>query len=214
MERLHGETNGAATPQERLPSLAVIHTLWEEDGQNLTIQIQSTFVCHIWNYFIFPFKNFGRHKCFLWAVGTPVLDFWWCLPWVSKPGGCRTCVFCHLHTVDSSDSPLVRHLLTSWQPAMQPRLFCPHTWLRNNYESHFVAYFNKYPISWGILTIYIQTILTNTLSPLYLVNLTKNAHMNTKQNIGVGTCLTGILNLFQVSFSFLFFFFTNLKIKG
>ena len=57
-----------------------------------------------------------------------------------------------------------------------------------------------------LYTIYIQTILTNILSPLYLVNLTKNAHMNTKQNIGVGTCLTGILNLFQVSFSFLVFY--------
>ena len=48
MKRLHGETNGAATPQERMPSIAVIHTLWEEDGQNLTIQIQSTFVYHFY----------------------------------------------------------------------------------------------------------------------------------------------------------------------
>ena len=22
----------------------------------------------------------------MWATGTPVLDFWWCLPWFSKPG--------------------------------------------------------------------------------------------------------------------------------
>ena len=30
------------------------------------------------------FKFFGGHKSFLWANDTPVLDFWWRLPWVSK----------------------------------------------------------------------------------------------------------------------------------
>ena len=31
-----------------------------------------------------------------------------------------TCVFHHLHATESSDSPLVQHLLTYWQPAWQP----------------------------------------------------------------------------------------------
>ena len=32
------------------------------------------------------FLNFRGHKSFLWGHWYPVLDFWWCLPWVSKPG--------------------------------------------------------------------------------------------------------------------------------
>ena len=59
-----------------------------------------------------------------------VLDFWWCLHCVSKP---FNCVLCHLHAMDSSDSSLVRHKLTSWQPAWQPSPFWPtylHTCLR------------------------------------------------------------------------------------
>ena len=32
------------------------------------------------------FKKTGRHfVSFCGAIDTPVLDFWWCLPWVSKP---------------------------------------------------------------------------------------------------------------------------------
>ena len=31
------------------------------------------------------FFNFGRHQSFCGATGAPVLDVWWCLPWVSKP---------------------------------------------------------------------------------------------------------------------------------
>ena len=44
-----------------------------------------------------------------------LLDFWWCLPWVSKPG----CMFYCICTMDSSDSPLVQHMLPSWWPAWQ-----------------------------------------------------------------------------------------------
>ena len=29
---------------------------------------------------------FGGHKFFLWGHWDPCPDFWWCLPWVSKPG--------------------------------------------------------------------------------------------------------------------------------
>ena len=35
-------------------------------------------------------------------------------------GGSLTWVLRHLHAMDSSDSPLVQHLLTSWQPAWRP----------------------------------------------------------------------------------------------
>ena len=31
-------------------------------------------------------KIFGGHESFCVATDTPVLDFWWDLPWVSKPG--------------------------------------------------------------------------------------------------------------------------------
>ena len=31
-------------------------------------------------------KFFGGHKLFSWGHWGPVLDFWWCLPWVLKPG--------------------------------------------------------------------------------------------------------------------------------
>ena len=34
----------------------------------------------------FFFLIFGGHKSFCGATDTPVLDFWWCLTWVSKPG--------------------------------------------------------------------------------------------------------------------------------
>ena len=34
----------------------------------------------------FFFAIFGGHKSFLWGTHTPVLGFWWHLPWVSKPG--------------------------------------------------------------------------------------------------------------------------------
>ena len=32
------------------------------------------------------FLNFGRHQSILWGYWTPVLNCWWCLPWVSEPG--------------------------------------------------------------------------------------------------------------------------------
>ena len=35
-------------------------------------------------FFVF-FKVFGGHMSFFGATGTPVLDFWWRLLWVSKP---------------------------------------------------------------------------------------------------------------------------------
>ena len=35
--------------------------------------------------FCFFLKVFGGHMSFFGATGTSVLDFWWSLPWVSKP---------------------------------------------------------------------------------------------------------------------------------
>ena len=52
-------------------------------------------------------------------MDTPVLDFWWCLPWVLKVDP-LTCILHCLCTTESSDSPLVGHLLTCWQPSWQP----------------------------------------------------------------------------------------------
>ena len=40
-------------------------------------------------------KKFGGYTSVLWATDTPILDFWWCLHWVSKTGWahlwCDTC---------------------------------------------------------------------------------------------------------------------------
>ena len=69
-------------------------------------------------FFLFFFKIFGGHMSFLWATDTPVLDFWWRLPWVSKPGWSHLRAFLPARY---SSSPLVRHLPTSWQPALRPR---------------------------------------------------------------------------------------------
>ena len=35
-------------------------------------------------FYQFFLKNFGGHESFLWGHWYPILDFWWCLLWVSK----------------------------------------------------------------------------------------------------------------------------------
>ena len=66
-------------------------------------------------------KLFLEDTCpFCGVIDSPVLDFWWHLPWFQSQGGSLTSMFCHLHTKDSSDSPLAWHLLTSWWPARWP----------------------------------------------------------------------------------------------
>ena len=56
------------------------------------------------------------------ATNVPILDFWLCLPWVSKTGWIS-----HLHAFllvwYSSDSPHLRHLLTSWRVALPTCVF-------------------------------------------------------------------------------------------
>ena len=49
-------------------------------------------------------------------VGAPIPLFWTSgdvSPGSQSQGGSLTCALLHLHTMDSSDSPLMRHLLTS-----------------------------------------------------------------------------------------------------
>ena len=48
-----------------------------------------------------------------------VCDFRWHLPWVKAEVGSLACMLSYLHKMNSSDSPLVQHLLTSWQTAWQ-----------------------------------------------------------------------------------------------
>ena len=72
-----------------------------------------------WHSFFLNF--FEGHQFFCGTTDTPFLDFWWHLPWVSKPGlDPLTCILHCLHAMESSDSPLVWHLLTSWWPGWQP----------------------------------------------------------------------------------------------
>ena len=77
------------------------------------------------------FLKFGRHNSFLWGNRYPCFR----LP----PGNiCHgfhsqdrslTCMLHCLFAMDSSNLPLVWHLLTSWKPALQ--LFGPHTFSKH-----------------------------------------------------------------------------------
>ena len=49
-----------------------------------------------------------------WDHWYPCSGLWWCLPWVSQH---LTSMLHRLHTMNSSDSPLVRHLPTYWRLA-------------------------------------------------------------------------------------------------
>ena len=67
---------------------------------------------------IFFKKVFGWHMSFLTATGTRVLDFWWCLLWVSKPKWvlpnllfCRG--ECYVHLPRSTSGATCADLLTA-----------------------------------------------------------------------------------------------------
>ena len=62
---------------------------------------------------------------FCGATDTPVLDFWWCLLWVSKPEWAALFELAEMYLLHVPwESPLVWHLPTFWQPAWQlSRLF-------------------------------------------------------------------------------------------
>ena len=66
---------------------------------------------------------------FYGSTDTPVLDFWWRLPWVSKPWWSLACLLHCLCAMDSWDSALVWHLLTSWQSARRPNHFFHHVYI-------------------------------------------------------------------------------------
>ena len=69
-----------------------------------------------------------------------------CLSGLHQPGmDLLACVIHHLHWMDCSDLPLVRHLVTSWWPALQPSLF----W--SMYLWHIFAMFNCFQF-WKIYT--------------------------------------------------------------
>ena len=73
---------------------------------------------------IFFLKIFWRTQVLF--VGPLITLFWTSgdiYPGFQCQGGSLTCLLCHLHAMDSSDLPLVWHLLTSWQPAWQPVVF-------------------------------------------------------------------------------------------
>ena len=85
------------------------------------------------------FFNFGEHKFFMFygAIDTPIFNFWWCLPWVSRPrwipslAGFVACMQ-QIH----SDSPLVQHLLTSWWPDGSRAVSSTYLHLRTNKVSY------------------------------------------------------------------------------
>ena len=78
--------------------------------QNVYIRLGETFVfCFFWRAQV-PF------------VG-PLIPLFWTsgdvCPVFQSQGGSLACRLCCLHAMDSSDSPLVQHLLTSCRPAWQ-----------------------------------------------------------------------------------------------
>ena len=86
-------------------------------------------------------KKNGGHQSFCGAT-----DLWWCLPWFSKPGWILL-LNC-LYATDSLDSPMVRHLLTSWQPAWQ--LGCSiHVHVNTTFTKTII---NNTPIHWELFT--------------------------------------------------------------
>ena len=75
--------------------------------------------------YLFKKQIFGGHKSLVGHKGTtytPVLYFWRCLLWVSKPEW--AVLFTHFPEMNS---PLMWHQLTSRQPALQPSHYLPCT---------------------------------------------------------------------------------------
>ena len=62
------------------------------------------------------YKKIGRHQFFLWGHWYPCLRFLV----MSALGRSFACVLHHLYAMDSSDSPLLWQLMTSFWPAWQP----------------------------------------------------------------------------------------------
>ena len=68
-------------------------------------------------------KNCGGHESFCGATNTPVLDFRWCLSWISKPGWLP-----RLHASTAAHNGCLRYTSGAtpanlWQPAWQPITF-------------------------------------------------------------------------------------------
>ena len=68
------------------------------------------------------------------------------------------CVLCHLHATESLDSPLVRHLLTSWQPALAVEPFS------STYLYMMPHYFKPLVSLW--MSYCIKLLTTRTIIPL------------------------------------------------
>ena len=69
-----------------------------------------------WNAILLK-QNFEDISPFCRATDTPVLDFWWCLLWVSKPG-----LILHLRAT----SPVYNRILTFTSGAIPADLFFKH----------------------------------------------------------------------------------------
>ena len=103
---------------------AAHHTSWDNTitkGMKVTDRkLQRTqnfngfFYCHQNRNFFF---NFWRTQVLFVGPLIPVLDFWWCLLWVSKS---EWAAFFALAGGIPRDSPLVWYLPTSLQPTWQP----------------------------------------------------------------------------------------------
>ena len=79
--------------------------------------------------FLFLKKCLEDISPFCEATETLILDFRCCLPCVSKPQWIpHVCRLHSLYALESSDSPLVQHLLTSWWQTWQLSHSNPRIW--------------------------------------------------------------------------------------
>ena len=125
---------GALTPKVGAPTYCLAKnfpkTAWkwkklDQEGRSLSLSTPP-WICQC-TYFAF-FVNFWRTSVYF---AGPLIPLFW-IPGDIFPGfkarvDARACTPCHLHATDSSDSPLVWHLLTSQWLVWQLSHFDPHT---------------------------------------------------------------------------------------
>ena len=105
-----------------------LHTFCIDVNQfYLTVPLNVVYNC-FYIFFYFFYKILADTCPFLGATGTPGLDFWWHLLWVSKPEWVLSfSLFAKVNVMYiPQDPPLVLHMTTSWQLSSPPVL-SPHT---------------------------------------------------------------------------------------
>ena len=114
-------------------------------------------LCHKPHSFLalcFCFWIFGRTSVLFEGPLIPLFStFGYACPGFQSQDGALICELPCLHAMDSSDSPLVRHLLTSWWLAWQPSPFFTHSRLTCSMDRH----------EWCQHPVYVDSVRSRTL---------------------------------------------------